>query len=335
MSQGDVYDALKREGDERYRARAYDQAAELYSKAAAVAPERAQAFANRAACRLMAHRYEECVQDCDQALRRDPALANAATRRARALLELGRTEDAQRGLRDFAATNSVTNGPGTAVVDEALRVDRVATAVADGRRAFADGDLMKARASFAGALRDAESAPVVLGAAAAELGLGKIDRCLRLCLQVLRRADAARWRPAALVVRGAATLLSDEGSQAVEILREALRLDPDGAAPKATLRAALRVVKRRKEARDLATKRSFADAAAAYDQLLADDLAGAGAALDGFPALAVLAARSPLYARCRAERGTCRLRTGDADACLLYTSPSPRDKRQSRMPSSA
>ena len=77
MSQGDVYDALKKEGDERYRARAYDQAAELYSKAAAVAPERAQAFANRAACRLMAHRYEECVQDCDQALRRDPALANA------------------------------------------------------------------------------------------------------------------------------------------------------------------------------------------------------------------------------------------------------------------
>ena len=27
--------------------------------------------------------------------------------------------------------------------------------------------------------------------------------------------------------------------------------------------------------------------------------------------------------------------TGQADACLLYTSPSPRDKRQSRMPSSA
>lgn len=312
MSQGDVYDALKKEGDERYRARAYDQAADLYSKACAVAPGRAQAFANRAACRLMAHRYEECVQDCDRALERDSALANAATRRARALLELGRTADAQRGLAEF----SVANG-GASVSDEARRVDRVATAVADGRKAFADGDLGKARASFAGALRDAESAPVVLGAAAAELGLGKIDRCLRLCLQVLRRADAARWRPAALVVRGAATLLSDEGPQAVEILRQALRLDPDGAAPKATLRAALRVVKRRREARDLATKRSFAAASKAYDQLLTDDLGSSGAvALDGFPALAVLAARSPLYARCRAERGTCRLRCGDADAAL-------------------
>ena len=29
------------------------------------------------------------------------------------------------------------------------------------------------------------------------------------------------------------------------------------------------------------------------------------------------------------------LGTGNPNACLLYTSPSPRDKRQSRMPSSA
>ena len=30
-----------------------------------------------------------------------------------------------------------------------------------------------------------------------------------------------------------------------------------------------------------------------------------------------------------------KLATGPYKACLLYTSPSPRDKRQSRMPSSA
>ena len=33
------------------------------------------------------------------------------------------------------------------------------------------------------------------------------------------------------------------------------------------------------------------------------------------------------------ERVACGL--GDSPTCLLYTSPSPRDKRQSRMPSSA
>ena len=31
----------------------------------------------------------------------------------------------------------------------------------------------------------------------------------------------------------------------------------------------------------------------------------------------------------------CKGTTGHAEVCLLYTSPSPRDKRQSRMPSSA
>ena len=36
----------------------------------------------------------------------------------------------------------------------------------------------------------------------------------------------------------------------------------------------------------------------------------------------------------RRSRGSLVLRHG-ANACLLYTSPSPRDKRQSRMPSSA
>ena len=31
----------------------------------------------------------------------------------------------------------------------------------------------------------------------------------------------------------------------------------------------------------------------------------------------------------------CRLDTGKVDICLLYTSPSPRDRQKSRMPSSA
>ena len=33
--------------------------------------------------------------------------------------------------------------------------------------------------------------------------------------------------------------------------------------------------------------------------------------------------------------GVTKVKVGDRVSCLLYTSPSPRDKRQSRMPSSA
>ena len=38
---------------------------------------------------------------------------------------------------------------------------------------------------------------------------------------------------------------------------------------------------------------------------------------------------------CPSEYRTEHFRSTMDDACLLYTSPSPRDKRQSRMPSSA
>ena len=39
---------------------------------------------------------------------------------------------------------------------------------------------------------------------------------------------------------------------------------------------------------------------------------------------------------CIKVKGSSRIRyAGLGDTCLLYTSPSPRDKRQSRMPSSA
>eukprot|EP00629_Pelagomonadales_sp_RCC1024_P013218 CAMPEP_0119264908 /NCGR_PEP_ID=MMETSP1329-20130426/3860_1 /TAXON_ID=114041 /ORGANISM="Genus nov. species nov., Strain RCC1024" /LENGTH=194 /DNA_ID=CAMNT_0007264701 /DNA_START=242 /DNA_END=823 /DNA_ORIENTATION=+ len=61
-----TYDALKTQGDQKYQIRAYGAAADIYAKAIAVAPERAPAYANRAACRLMEHRYEECVADCDE-----------------------------------------------------------------------------------------------------------------------------------------------------------------------------------------------------------------------------------------------------------------------------
>ena len=223
------------------------------------------------------------------------------------LLELGRTET-RKGLRDWRDERW---RPGRRRRGAPRRQGRHRRP--DGRRAFADGDLMHARASFAGALRDAESAPVVLGAAAAELGLGKIDRCLRLCLQVLRRADAARWRPSALVVRGAATLLSDEGSQAVEILREAPtrsgRRRAEGDAARGVARR-----KRRKEARPLAEAvvrrrrgRSIGCSRTIWQ---------VPGPLGRLPALVAAGRASPLYARCRAERGTCRLRTGDADAAL-------------------
>ena len=42
-----------------------------------------------------------------------------------------------------------------------------------------------------------------------------------------------------------------------------------------------------------------------------------------------------IYVITQKNAGICAARNRGMEACLLYTSPSPRDKRQSRMPSSA
>ena len=44
---------------------------------------------------------------------------------------------------------------------------------------------------------------------------------------------------------------------------------------------------------------------------------------------------SSLYADLEGKGGATAIQMAIDDFCLLYTSPSPRDKRQSRMPSSA
>ena len=95
---------------------------------------------------------------------------------------------------------------------------------------------------------------------------------------------------------------------------------------------------------------------AAYDQASSDHAVDALATVadkDGHAALDALAAivDLPLHLvapadlaeqrtltcspRSRASYGTGSVAEASALACLLYTSPSPRDKRQSRMPSSA
>ena len=63
-----------------------------------------------------------------------------------------------------------------------------------------------------------------------------------------------------------------------------------------------------------------------------DRLSVGRAAVTAFFAFVILLATSPLFA---AEPVAKSEPDGVAIGCLLYTSPSPRDKRQSRMPSSA
>lgn len=93
--------SLKTKGNTAYAARNFARAVEFYTQAIEVSPSpEAVYFSNRAACyvNFSPPQYELVVQDCNEALKRDPQYVKALNRRATALEALGRLHES---LRDF------------------------------------------------------------------------------------------------------------------------------------------------------------------------------------------------------------------------------------------
>ena len=84
--------AMKERGNQIYRSGQYAQALALYSKAIDMAPEVGAYYGNRAACWSMMMQFPRVVEDCTEALNRDPALAKVRLRQVVALTTLGKLQ---------------------------------------------------------------------------------------------------------------------------------------------------------------------------------------------------------------------------------------------------
>lgn len=96
-SQGD-YETLKIKGNEKFKAKNYDQAIEYYTKAIESKDDEPIAYSNRSLCFINLKRYFEAKDDCDKAIELDPNMDKAYYRRAIALKELSRYDKA---MEDF------------------------------------------------------------------------------------------------------------------------------------------------------------------------------------------------------------------------------------------
>ncbi|WWD07113.1 hypothetical protein V865_005210 [Kwoniella europaea PYCC6329] len=99
--------SLKDRGNKLYSKKDFQKAVECYTKAIEVSIRKdAVFFSNRAACytNFSPPEYAKCVADCDEALKLDKTYVKALKRRATALENLGRDEEA---VRDFTATTII------------------------------------------------------------------------------------------------------------------------------------------------------------------------------------------------------------------------------------
>lgn len=89
---------LKQKGNKAFEKDAFEQAESLFSEAIALDSTMSVLYSNRALARLRLSNWEGCLQDCDTCLSFDPNSGRAYVRKARALLELGRFDEAREAL---------------------------------------------------------------------------------------------------------------------------------------------------------------------------------------------------------------------------------------------
>ena len=293
--------SLKDEANARYAAGRDGDASDLYGRALAVLAEGGEEGAeehqslaavlrcNRAAARLRMGDAEGCRADCASALDLNPKYGKARVRLSRALVELGRYEEARAVLED----GPPGGGASAAVTSELERARRICRLESEGSGCLKDGRYGEAKAAYGALLGETSSSRALIGAARSDLGLGRSDAALRLSLRVLR---SDRMSAGGLAVRGEALYLAGETDQAATFLREALRLDPDGSSTGAgpVLKRCRALGRRLSEARAAVFRRDFEGAV----RLL-------GEALD---ASEPLPRRASLYGSLHSERAEAYLR---------------------------
>lgn len=92
-------DALKREGNDAFAAKKYDEAIELYSKAIALEPSNPVFYSNRSACYFSKKQYQNALEDALLCVDKDPKFVKGYLRLVSAQIELGNFDDAETTLK--------------------------------------------------------------------------------------------------------------------------------------------------------------------------------------------------------------------------------------------
>ena len=281
------------QGNHKFQLKQFEEAIRLYSKAISMADHVPSYYNNRAAAHFELRNFRAAVRDCEKAVELDPTYVKSWVRRAKALVELG---DFREAAEQLARAHQLQASPD--LLREHQRVLEVADKMERGVAACQAEDYAQARMVLGDLLRETNAVAVVLWAARAELGLGIVDRVLRLTLQVLRNDSS---HVGAYVVRGQAMFLSGEFDSAEQVLREALRLNPDDDEAKVCFKLTRRVRKLWTDGKAAATSRRFDAAVVLYSEALE---------------LLQPPQRAPITASLHAARGEAYLRLKQFDPCL-------------------
>mmetsp|Transcript_24227 Transcript_24227/g.72321 ORF Transcript_24227/g.72321 Transcript_24227/m.72321 type:complete len:626 (+) Transcript_24227:66-1943(+) len=272
--------AIKDQANAQFQARNFEGALKLYTKAISVAPKLSVLSLNRAAAFLMLGRYTECISDCERVIAAEPLKAKAYLRLSSAHVHLGELPQA---IAALSSGISMVQGPPPAygappphfdasraadlelLRKELEKVEGIRSLWAAGLDQLQAGAYGDASRLFSEVLTHTEPPEVQLLAARAQLGLGVVDWATRLTLQILRRDSR---NAAAYAVRAEAIFLVGELDDALKLVKQAVKLNPDDAYAKSIFRRLKVFLSAMKDAKAASERRDFETVVARYSELV-------------------------------------------------------------------
>ena len=219
--QGPTWEELKEQGNDRFRAKNYRGAIDLYTQAIEKNPNLAALYGNRSAAALMLGRHGDVIADCKRAVALDPEYVKGYHRCAKASMATGDFETTIAMYRQCLLRekgNKVFHNEKNAAELAAERLIR-------GEKHLGTGKFTEAVTCCEQVLRVCPAAKrVKLMHVNALNGAGQCDAAFKKCTELLRDAP----RDAELLsLRARCLYLQGDFEKAMTHLKHALRSDPD------------------------------------------------------------------------------------------------------------
>jgi len=110
-------DEFKRKGNEAFKEGKWDEAIKNYNKAIQLDPSQAVFYSNRAACWSSKGSHESALADAQRCIERDPKYVKGYTRKAKALFDLKKVDEAEAAYQEGLAVDASNEACAAGVAD--------------------------------------------------------------------------------------------------------------------------------------------------------------------------------------------------------------------------
>ncbi|XP_072142026.1 dnaJ homolog subfamily C member 7-like isoform X1 [Dermacentor andersoni] len=255
----------KEEGNELYGLQKYDEAVKRYTEAIELDGSNVAYYSNRAACYMMLGNHRAALDDCHQALLRDPHNAKSLLREAKCYVALGDPAAAMRSLhllRDLDPQNP-------ALPRELKSAEILQHFLDEGDKAYEAQNYEKVIYCMDRALQQAVSCSKIEVLRAESLALLKRLPDARQIANNIMRAEPTNAD--AMYVRGLCFYYEDNIEKALQHFQQVLRLAPDHPKASAAYKKARLLKSKKDEGNEAFNKGNFQEAFNVYTSALEVD----------------------------------------------------------------